>query len=115
MGRTLQRYKKLFDQLKDDKTRHRVYLLYGPEEFLKKEFVGELIKTKLSDKNRAFNLDMLHGDDFDRDLFNDRLSSFPLFAEQRMVILKKFEALATWVSRNASGVLFRTGASHAGR
>ncbi|UCG51281.1 MAG: DNA polymerase III subunit delta [Candidatus Latescibacterota bacterium] len=94
MGRTLQRYKKLFETLKTD-TPHKFYLLYGPEEFLKKEFISELIETRLSGGNRAFNLDIFHGDDFDRDVFNDRMSSFPLFTEQRIVILKKFDALST--------------------
>ena len=94
MGRTLQRYKKLFDQVKKDAP-HRVYFLYGPEEFLKKEFIGELIKTRLSEQNRAFNLDIFHADEFDRDAFADRITSYPLFTDRRMVILKGFESLST--------------------
>jgi DNA polymerase-3 subunit delta len=94
MGRTLQSYKKLFASLKGDKP-ERLYVLYGPEEYLKKEFVAELIKTALSEQNRAFNLDICYGDDFERETFRDRVSSFPLFADRRMVILKKFEALST--------------------
>ena len=93
MGRTLQRYKKLFDELKKNAS-HRVYFLYGPEEFLKKEFIAELIKTRLSGGNRAFNLDVFHGDDFDRDTFADRLSSFPLFTERRVVVLRNFDTLS---------------------
>jgi DNA polymerase-3 subunit delta len=72
-----------------------MYLLYGPEEFVKKEFVAELVKVALGEKNRVFNLDILHGDEFDADAFNDRISSFPLFTDRRMVIVKKFEALST--------------------
>jgi len=94
MGRALQRYKRLFEGLKSGRP-HRFYFLYGPEEFLKKEFVSELIEGSLSVQNRAFNLDIFHGDELDRDTFHDRISSFPLFTEQRMVILKKFEALST--------------------
>ncbi|MDH3217620.1 MAG: hypothetical protein OEN01_15330, partial [Candidatus Krumholzibacteria bacterium] len=93
MGRTLQRYKSLFDQLRKTGAKP-VYLLYGSEEYIKKEFVGELIKSALGEKNRAFNLDIFHGDEFQRDDFDDRVSSFPLFSERRMVIIKKFEALA---------------------
>jgi DNA polymerase-3 subunit delta len=93
MGRALQRYKKLFDQVKREPPR-RLYFLYGPEEFLKREFVAELVKTCLPERNRAFNLDIFHGDDFDRDAFSDRVSSFPLFTDRRMVILKKFETLS---------------------
>ena len=94
MGKTLQRYKKLFDDLKK-KGPARLYLLYGPEEYIKKEFIGELIKQSVDEKSRAFNLDILHGDEFGRDLFHDRLSSFPLFADRRMVILRKVHALST--------------------
>jgi DNA polymerase-3 subunit delta len=94
MGRTLQRYKKLFETLKKPPPK-RVYFLYGPEEYIKKEFVSELMKLALAEGNEAFNLDILHGDEFERDRFDDRMSSFPLFTERRMIILKKFEALST--------------------
>jgi DNA polymerase-3 subunit delta len=92
MGRALQRYKRLFDQVKKNAA-HRVYFLYGPEEFLKKEFVSELIKSRLPGQNRAFNLDIFYGDDFDRDLFLDRISTFPLFSDQRLIVLKNFDGL----------------------
>jgi DNA polymerase-3 subunit delta len=94
MGRTLQRYKRLFDELKKNSL-HRIYFLYGPEEFLKKEFMAELIKSRLPELNRAFNLDVFHGDEFDRDVFADRLSSFPLFTERRVVVLRNFDGLST--------------------
>jgi DNA polymerase-3 subunit delta len=94
MGRTLQRYKRLFDELKKNSL-HRIYFLYGPEEFLKKEFMAELIKSRLPELNRAFNLDVFHGDEFDRDVFADRLSSFPLFTERRVVVLRDFDGLST--------------------
>jgi DNA polymerase-3 subunit delta len=94
MGRTLQGYKKLFDGLKKG-TPRRFYLLYGPEEYIKKEYVAELIKTALPEGNRAFNLDVIHGDEFDAELFRDRIGSFPLFQEQRMIIIKRFHSLST--------------------
>ncbi len=93
MGRALQRYKKLFDEVKRNAA-HRIYFLYGPEEFLKKEFVAELIKSRLPGQNRAFNLDIFYGDDFDRDSFVDRISTFPLFSERRLVVLKNFDSLS---------------------
>jgi len=93
MGRILQQYKSLFEGLK--KPLHRLYFLYGQEEYVKKEFITELTKTALPDENRTFNLDIIHGDDFDLEVLNDRISSFPLFATRRVVILKKFDALTT--------------------
>lgn len=93
MGTVLDSYRKLFDSIAGDPPR-RLYFLYGNEEFMKKEFVSALIKTALPEPNRAFNLDIFYGDEFERGLFDDRVSSFPLFADKRMVILKKFDALS---------------------
>ena len=94
MGRILQQYKKLFDALKKGGPKP-IYFLYGPEVFIKKEFVSEIIRTALPAENRAFNLDVLQGDEFDADLFNDRMSTFPLFNERRVLIVKRFEKLST--------------------
>jgi DNA polymerase-3 subunit delta len=93
MGKTLEQYKAFFDSLQSSPPR-RIYLLYGGEEFMKKEIVGSLIQRMLPGENRMFNLDIFYGDEFDRNAFRDRISSYPLFAEHRMVILKKYEALA---------------------
>jgi DNA polymerase-3 subunit delta len=93
VGKALQGYRKLFDTLKKGDVRS-LYLLYGPEEYLKREFVRELLDRALPEKNRAFNLDILYGDEFDRPLFDDRLGSFPLFTERRVVILKNFDGLS---------------------
>lgn len=93
MGRALQRYRKLFDSLKRGEI-HPLYLLYGPEEYLKKEFVRELLNAALPEANRAFNLDVFHGDEFDQNRFDDRVDSYPLFSDRRVVILKDFLALS---------------------
>jgi DNA polymerase-3 subunit delta len=93
MSGTLQGYKKLFEGLSRRKF-HRLYLLYGDEEFMKKEFLSGLIRAVLPGENRVFNLDIFYGDEFDRDAFDDRMNSFPLFADNRMVIVKKFDALS---------------------
>jgi len=71
-----------------------VYFLYGPEEFLKKEFVRELVEVALPEKERTFNLDVLHGDEFDPAVFDDRVGSFGLFMDRRVVILRNFKALS---------------------
>jgi DNA polymerase-3 subunit delta len=93
MGTVLQSYKKLFDSISAKKPR-RFYFLFGKEEFMKKEFVSSLIQATLPGSNRAFNLDMFYGDEFDLHAFDDRVSSYPLFADHRMVLLKKFDALS---------------------
>lgn len=93
MGKKLQNYQKLFEALKKGQI-HRFYFLYGPEEYFKKEFIGELLRSALPDSNRAFNLDILYGDEFDKQLFDDRVNSFPLFAQRRAVILRNFKDLS---------------------
>lgn len=93
MGKTLQGYRRLFDGLKKG-TPHPLYFLYGPEEFLKKEFVRELVEVALPEKERTFNLDLIHGDEFDPAAFDDRVGSFGLFMERRVVILRNFKALS---------------------
>jgi len=92
MGKQIQAYRKLFESLKTGEPKP-LYFLYGPEEHLKKEFIHELLARALPEGNRAFNLDVLYGDEFDRSLFDDRLGSLPLFNERRVVILRNFKAL----------------------
>lgn len=94
MGKTLQKYRKLFEAVRKG-TIHRLYFLYGPEEYLKKEFIQDLLNAALPESNRAFNLDVIYGDEFDKPLFDDRVGSFPLFTERRVVILRNFKALST--------------------
>ena len=94
MGRTLQAYRKLFDTTRRGKV-VPLYFLYGPEEYLKREFVRTLIEVVLPSGERAFNLDILHGDEFDGAVFDDRIQSFGLFDQRRLVILKNFDALST--------------------
>jgi len=93
-GKTLQSYTKLFKEL-EAKGPRPVYFLYGPEEHTKREYLRAVVAAVLPEDKRAFNLDILHGDEFDKEAFNNRMSAFPLFAERRVVVIKKFEALAT--------------------
>jgi DNA polymerase-3 subunit delta len=93
VGKNLQKYRKLFDELKKGAI-HQLYLLYGPEEYLKQEFVRELLQVAVPGTNRAFNLDVLYGGEFDKYLFDDRVNSFPMFTERRVVILRNFKDLS---------------------
>lgn len=93
MASLLPKYRKLFESLKKGNIAN-LYFLYGPEEYMKREFIRELLAAALPDGNRAFNLDILYGDEFDRALLDDRLDSFPLFNERRIVILRAFDALS---------------------
>ncbi len=94
MPSRLSAYKKLFDEVRQGRLK-TVYFLHGPEEHMKREFVRELIQAALPEGERTFNLDIVHGEEFDAQAFEDRMQSYPLFASRRMVILKNFEALST--------------------
>ncbi|MDH4037282.1 MAG: DNA polymerase III subunit delta [Candidatus Krumholzibacteria bacterium] len=94
MAPRLQGYKKLFEDVRQGRLKP-VYFLHGPEEFMKKEFVRELLQAALPGGDRTFNLDIVYGDEFDPQAFDDRVQSFPLFSSRRVLILKNFEALST--------------------
>jgi DNA polymerase-3 subunit delta len=84
-----------------------LYFLHGPEEYLKREFVRELVHAALPEGERAFNLDVIHGDEFDAEGFDDRMQAFPLFAARRVVVVRNFDALSV---SNRERVIERAGA-----
>ncbi|HEU4928687.1 MAG TPA: hypothetical protein VFU38_02570, partial [Candidatus Krumholzibacteria bacterium] len=86
-------YKRLFEDVRRGAIKP-VYFLHGPEEYMKREFVRELLQAALPEAERPFHLDIVHGDQFDAQELVDRLQSFPLFASRRVVILRNFEALS---------------------
>jgi DNA polymerase-3 subunit delta len=94
MPSRLQGYRKLFEEVRQGRLKP-VYFLHGPEEYMKREFVRELVLAALPEGDRTFNLDIVYGDEFDAQAFDDRVQSFPLFASRRVLILKNFEALST--------------------
>lgn len=106
MAGRLAGYKKLFDDVRQGRVKP-LYFLHGPEEHMKREFVRELVAVALPDAERAFNLDVLHGDEFDPQAFDDRMLTFPLFAARRVVILRNFDALSP---SNRERVIQRAGA-----
>ena len=93
MAGRLAGYKKLFDEVRQGRLKP-LYFLHGPEEYMKREFVRELIHAALPESERTFNLDILHGDEFDPYAFEERLQSYPLFAARRVVVLRNFDALS---------------------
>src|SRR5688572_3968344 len=94
MGRQAESYRKLFDDVRGGKVRP-LYFLYGPDEYMKREFLREIMNAVLPAGDRTFNLDIIHGDDFDAQTFDDRVQAFPLFAARRLVVLRNFDALST--------------------
>jgi len=94
MGRQADTYKKLFDDVRAGRVK-ALYFLHGPEEFMKREFLRDLATAVLPAGDRTFNIDVLHGDEFEAHAFDDRVQAFPLFATRRLVVLRNFDALST--------------------
>jgi DNA polymerase-3 subunit delta len=93
MAGRLNAYRKLFDDVAEGRVRP-LYFIHGSEEHMKREFTRKLIETVLPEGDRTFNLDILHGDEFDAQAFDDRVQAYPLFAARRLVILRGFDALS---------------------
>ncbi len=93
MGRQADAYRKLFEDVRAGRVRP-LYFLHGPEEFMKREFTRELMAAVLPAGDRTFNLDVLYGDEFDAQAFDERVQAFPLFAARRLVVLRNFDALS---------------------
>jgi DNA polymerase-3 subunit delta len=94
MGRQAEAYKKLFEDVRAGRVK-ALYFLHGPEEYMKREFLKELTAAVLPGGDRTFNLDILYGEDFQAQSFDDRVQAFPLFAKKRLVVLRDFDALST--------------------
>jgi DNA polymerase-3 subunit delta len=93
VGRQSDTYTKLFADVRAGRVKP-LYFLYGPEEFMRREFLRELMNAVLPAGDRTFNLDILYGDEFDAQTFDDRVQAFPLFAARRLVVLRNFDALS---------------------
>ncbi len=91
MSRALQTYRKVFEAIRAGRLLP-VYVLHGPEEHIRREIIRALLDAALPEADRAFNLDVFYGDAFDADRFDDRVSSFPMFATRRVVIVKAFDS-----------------------
>ena len=70
-----------------------IYLLCGPEVFLKEKTVREICSQIVSPELREFNLDILYGDETDAATIVDRAASLPMMAQQRVVLVRNVDRL----------------------
>lgn len=77
-------YGKLKKELKDAGPQ-RVYLLYGPEEYLREDFVTLLKKTCLPDGEDDFSYKRLNPDGFSARAFEDAVDALPFLTERTFV------------------------------
>jgi DNA polymerase-3 subunit delta len=70
-----------------------LYLFYGEEGLLIDEAVQRVVDAILPPGERAFNFDVLSGNDADARDIVARASSFPMMAERRVVIVREVDRL----------------------
>lgn len=67
------------------------YLLRGPEEYKKRQFLKKLKKSLLDDKTREFNFEMFQAQESEISKILDSLSTIPLLAVDRIVVINDVE------------------------
>ena len=84
-------------------TFERVYLFYGEDDFLKDARTRELIATVVDPATRDFNLELRRGPELDAETLDSLLSTPPLMAERRVVVVRDADKL----KKDARAVLAR--------
>jgi len=69
------------------------YYLYGSDEYLKAEAARDLVNAAADPATRDFNLDVLRASDVDAETLGTCLSTPPMMAACRVVVLREVEAL----------------------
>ena len=90
------------DSIRADLAKGRIaplYLLLGQDEVEKDSILKAILDAAVDGPSRAFNLDILHGDDADISEVVNRASSFPMMAKRRVLVLKRVDKLLEAASR----------------
>jgi DNA polymerase-3 subunit delta len=76
-----------------DRSFERVYYFRGDDDFLKEGTARELVSAVLDPSTREFNLEVVRGDETSVEALDTALSTPPMFAERRMVVVRDVHAL----------------------
>jgi len=76
-----------------DRSFERVYYFKGADDFLKESTSRELMAAVLDPATRDFNLEVLRGDDATAEGLDTAVSTPPMFAERRMVVVREVSDL----------------------
>lgn len=71
----------------------RVYFFHGDDEYLKDEMVQQIIDAAVDPATRDFNLDVRRGNEVDAESLLSLLSTPPMMADRRVVVVKDVQAL----------------------
>ncbi|MEO8334636.1 MAG: DNA polymerase III subunit delta [bacterium] len=70
-----------------------VYYFYGDDDFLKDRSVRELVDATVESSTRDFNLEQRRGADLDAEALDSLLSTPPMLAERRVVVVRDVDKL----------------------
>lgn len=70
------------------------YFFYGDEDFLMEDAVNRILSTMLDPAAKAFNRDILYGDEVDGAKVVNIASSYPMMANNRAVVVKEVNKLS---------------------
>ena len=74
-------------------TFQRVYYFHGDDEFLKDEMIRQVIEAAVDPATRDFNLDLRRGGDIDGESLLSLLSTPPMMADRRLVVVRDVQVL----------------------
>ncbi|CAN5767250.1 DNA polymerase III subunit delta [soil metagenome] len=87
------KYEALLGMLAKKPLRGGAFFFLGDEAFLREEAVDRVVDAYLDPTTRDFNLDQLRGDDADAESLASILSTPPMMAEWRVMVLRDAQAL----------------------
>ena len=76
-----------------DRSFERVYYFRGSDDFLKEGTARELVAAVLDPSTRDFNHEVIRGDETSAEALDTALSTPPMFADRRMVVVRDVHAL----------------------
>lgn len=88
---SIELYSKLLEELKSG-NRKPIYFLFGEEEFFL-DRLQKVVESLIPAEHKDFNFDLLYGRDVTPEKVLSIIRSYPMMAEQRIVILRDFSKL----------------------
>ncbi|HUQ79951.1 MAG TPA: DNA polymerase III subunit delta [Gemmatimonadaceae bacterium] len=71
----------------------RAYYFYGDDEYLKDEMIRQMMDAVVDSATRDFNLDVRRGNEVDAETLLSLLSTPPMLAERRLVVVRDVQAM----------------------
>jgi DNA polymerase-3 subunit delta len=87
-------YRTLIANIKKGKI-DSLYFFYGPQDYLKEEALSQLIGELVDPQLSSFNLDVLFGADTDAEEIFNLISTVPMNAKRRLVIVREAQRLSS--------------------